>query len=163
MKHGPIALVDETLPVVFICNPEMLHHQKVVSNMQENKSQKGKSDCRGYWRRWQHNSFMWWCDHCSWADEIVAPMLSVIPLQLLAYYIGIAKEYDVDKPRTWQRVSRWNKTPLSPPERGTLIEYFCYIANELKYWLYFGHQFLSKLLSLHLSVKFLFNSSSKMS
>ena len=33
------------------------------------------------------------------ADEIVAPLLSVIPLQLLAYYIGVAKEYDVDKPR----------------------------------------------------------------
>jgi glucosamine--fructose-6-phosphate aminotransferase (isomerizing) len=33
------------------------------------------------------------------ADEIVAPMLNVIPLQLLAYYIGIAKNYDVDKPR----------------------------------------------------------------
>jgi glucosamine--fructose-6-phosphate aminotransferase (isomerizing) len=33
------------------------------------------------------------------ADEILAPMLSVIPLQLLAYYIGVAKDYDVDKPR----------------------------------------------------------------
>ena len=33
------------------------------------------------------------------ADEIVAPMLSVVPLQLLAYYIGVAKDYDVDKPR----------------------------------------------------------------
>jgi len=98
MKHGPIALVDETLPVVFIATRDS-HYQKVLSNMQEIKARKGKliavvtegDDAT--------------IDLCNdviavpAADEIVAPMLSVIPLQLLAYYIGIAKNYDVDKPR----------------------------------------------------------------
>jgi glucosamine--fructose-6-phosphate aminotransferase (isomerizing) len=98
MKHGPIALVDETLPVVFIATRDA-HHQKVVSNMQEIKARKGKVIAvvtEG------DDSTMALCDDVITvpeADEIVAPMLSVIPLQLLAYYIGIAKEYDVDKPR----------------------------------------------------------------
>ncbi len=98
MKHGPIALVDETLPVVFIATRDA-HHQKVVSNMQEIKARKGKVIAvvtEG------DDSTMALCDDVITvpeADEIVAPMLSVIPLQLLAYYIGLAKDYDVDKPR----------------------------------------------------------------
>ena len=98
MKHGPIALVDETLPVVFIATRDA-HHQKVVSNMQEIKARKGKVIAvvtEG------DDSTIALCDDViivPEADEIVAPMLSVIPLQLLAYYIGIAKDYDVDKPR----------------------------------------------------------------
>jgi glucosamine--fructose-6-phosphate aminotransferase (isomerizing) len=98
MKHGPIALVDETLPVVFVATKDS-YHQKVVSNMQEIKARKGRV-----------NSIITEGDEVSptlsddvivvpHADEIVAPMLSVIPLQLLAYYIGVAKGYDVDKPR----------------------------------------------------------------
>jgi len=98
MKHGPIALVDETLPVVFIATRDA-HHQKVVSNIQEIKARKGKVIAvitEG------DDSTMALCDDViivPESDEIVAPMLSVIPLQLLAYYIGIAKNYDVDKPR----------------------------------------------------------------
>ncbi len=98
MKHGPIALVDENLPVVFVATKDS-YHQKIVSNMQEIKARKGKVI-----------SIITEGDVVSptlsddviilpTADEIVAPMLSVIPLQLLAYYIGIAKGYDVDKPR----------------------------------------------------------------
>ncbi len=98
MKHGPIALVDEKLPVVFIATKDA-YHQKIISNMQEIKARKGKVI-----------SIITEGDTVSPtladdiiivppADEIVAPMLSVIPLQLLAYYIGIAKGYDVDKPR----------------------------------------------------------------
>jgi glucosamine--fructose-6-phosphate aminotransferase (isomerizing) len=98
MKHGPIALVDDTLPVVFIATRDS-HHQKVVSNIQEIKARKGKVIAvvtEG------DESTIDLCDDAiivPEADEIVAPMLSVIPLQLLAYYIGIAKHYDVDKPR----------------------------------------------------------------
>jgi glucosamine--fructose-6-phosphate aminotransferase (isomerizing) len=98
MKHGPIALVDENLPVVFVATKDS-YHQKIISNMQEIKARKGKII-----------SIISEGDIISPtlsddviivppADEIVAPMLSVIPLQLLAYYIGIAKGYDVDKPR----------------------------------------------------------------
>ena len=98
MKHGPIALVDETLPVVFVATKDP-YHQKVLSNMQEIKARKGiviavisetDTEARPL------------CDDVMIvpeADEILAPMLSVIPLQLLAYYTGVAKGYDVDKPR----------------------------------------------------------------
>ncbi|MFI5185515.1 MAG: glutamine--fructose-6-phosphate transaminase (isomerizing) [Chitinophagales bacterium] len=98
MKHGPIALVDDSLPVVFIATKDS-HHQKVLSNMQEIKARKGKLIAvvtEG------DDSTIDLCNDVMIvpaADEIVAPMLSVIPLQLLAYYIGIAKNYDVDKPR----------------------------------------------------------------
>jgi glucosamine--fructose-6-phosphate aminotransferase (isomerizing) len=98
MKHGPIALVDENLPVVFVATRDA-YHEKVVSNMQEIKARKGKVV-----------SVITEGDNVSAqlsadimvvpeADEIVAPILSVVPLQLLAYYIGVAKGCDVDKPR----------------------------------------------------------------
>ena len=98
MKHGPIALVDEDLPVVFVATKDA-YHEKVVSNMQEIKARKGKVI-----------SVITEGDDVSTglsldvmivpeADEILAPMLSVVPLQLLAYHIGVAKGCDVDKPR----------------------------------------------------------------
>jgi len=98
MKHGPIALVDDSLPVVFVATKDA-HHHKVVSNIQEIKARKGKVLAvvtEG------DETTIELCDDVfvvPEADEIVAPMLNVIPLQLLAYYIGIAKKYDVDKPR----------------------------------------------------------------
>ena len=98
MKHGPIALVDEDLPVVFVATRDT-YHSKVLSNMQEIKARKGKiiaviteGDI--------HSQEL--CDDIMVvpeSDEILAPMLSVVPLQLLAYYIGVAKGCDVDKPR----------------------------------------------------------------
>ncbi|MGI8950713.1 MAG: glutamine--fructose-6-phosphate transaminase (isomerizing) [Chitinophagaceae bacterium] len=98
MKHGPIALVDEHLPVVFVATKDA-YHEKIVSNMQEIKARKGKII-----------SVITEGDSVSTslandviiippADEIVAPILSTIPLQLFAYHIGVAKGYDVDKPR----------------------------------------------------------------
>lgn len=98
MKHGPIALVDDTLPVVFVATRDA-YHEKVVSNMQEIKARKGMvvsvitdgdTTSTGL-----SNDVMIVPE----ADEIVGPMLSVVPLQLLAYYIGVLKELDVDKPR----------------------------------------------------------------
>ena len=98
MKHGPIALVDKDLPVVFVATKDT-YHEKVVSNMQEIKARKGMVI-----------SVITEGDEVSTelsddvmivpaADEILAPMLSVILLQLLSYYIGVAKGCDVDKPR----------------------------------------------------------------
>ena len=98
MKHGPIALVDENLPVVFIATKDS-YHEKIVSNMQEIKARKGKII-----------SIITEGDDISPtlsddviiippADELIAPIISVIPLQLLSYFTGIAKGVDVDKPR----------------------------------------------------------------
>ena len=98
MKHGPIAIVDENLPVVFIATKDS-YHEKIVSNMQEIKARKGKII-----------SIITEGDEISPtlsdhyfsippADELIAPILTVIPLQLLSYYTGIARGVDVDKPR----------------------------------------------------------------
>ena len=98
MKHGPIALVDEKLPVVFIATKDV-YHKKVLSNMQEIKARKGivlavitEGDDIS---KELADDVMIVPD----TDEILAPLLSVIPLQLLSYYIGVAKGCDVDKPR----------------------------------------------------------------
>ena len=98
MKHGPIALVDDQLPVVFIATKDA-YHEKVVSNMQEIKARKGRvisviTEGDDYSASLSESTMS-----VPASDEIVAPMLSVIPLQLLAYYIGVMKGYDVDKPR----------------------------------------------------------------
>lgn len=98
MKHGPIALVDENLPVVFVATKDR-YHEKVVSNMQEIKARKGKiisiiSEGDTVSPTVSDDYFV-----VPEADEIIGPMLSVIPLQLLSYYVGVAKGFDVDKPR----------------------------------------------------------------
>ncbi len=98
MKHGPIALVDENLPVVFIATKDQFH-EKIVSNMQEIKARKGKiisiiTEGDKVSAELSNDSFV-----IPTADEIIAPLLTVIPLQLLSYYVGIAKGIDVDKPR----------------------------------------------------------------
>src|SRR6476620_4697387 len=98
MKHGPIALVDEELPVVFVATRDS-YHEKVVSNMQEIKARKGKIIAVINEGDEQSSALARDIITIPQADEIVAPMLSAIPMQLLAYYIGIAKGYDVDKPR----------------------------------------------------------------
>ncbi len=98
MKHGPIALVDDKLPVVFVATKDD-YHNKIVSNIQEIKARKGKviaiiTDGDESITSMADDVFA-----VPPADEIVSPMLSVIPLQLLSYYIGVAKGCDVDKPR----------------------------------------------------------------
>lgn len=98
MKHGPIALVTDTLPVVFVATKDS-YHEKVVSNMQEIRARKGRIIAiitEGDTVSPTLADDVIVLPH---ADEIVAPMLSTIPLQLLAYHIGVAKGYDVDKPR----------------------------------------------------------------
>lgn len=98
MKHGPIALVDEELPVVFIASKDA-YHEKIVSNIQEIKARKGMVI-----------SVMTEGDEVTptisndvmvvpEADEVIAPLLTVVPLQLLSYYIGVYRGLDVDKPR----------------------------------------------------------------
>jgi glucosamine--fructose-6-phosphate aminotransferase (isomerizing) len=98
MKHGPIALVDEQLPVVFVATKDA-YHEKIVSNIQEIKARKGMviatiTEGDEVIPK-MANDVMF----VPPADELMAPMLSVIPMQLLAYYVGVAKGLDVDKPR----------------------------------------------------------------
>lgn len=98
MKHGPIALVDENLPVIFIATKDS-YHEKIVSNIQEIKARKGKviaiiTEGDDIIPGMADDVFF-----VPEADEIIAPMLSTVPLQLLSYYVGIAKGVDVDKPR----------------------------------------------------------------
>ena len=98
MKHGPIALVTDQLPVVFVATKDS-YYEKIVSNVQEIKARKGMviavatqgdTVIPG-----MANDTMFVPD----ADELVAPLLSTIPLQLLSYYVGVAKGFNVDMPR----------------------------------------------------------------
>ncbi len=98
MKHGPIALVDENLPVVFVATKDA-YHEKVVSNMQEIKARKGKVISVITEGDTMSTELSLDTMVIPEADEILAPMINVVPLQLLAYYIGVAKGLDVDKPR----------------------------------------------------------------
>jgi len=98
MKHGPIALVDENLPVVFVATRDS-YHEKIVSNIQEIKARKGKVIAVVTEGDEVITAMADDVIEIPEADELVAPILSTIPMQLLAYHIGIAKGYDVDKPR----------------------------------------------------------------
>ena len=98
MKHGPIALIDENMPV-FVVAPKDPVYPKVVSNMQEVKARggrivaittEGNGDLRGL------------VDHqlrVPAVTPLLSPVLTVIPLQLLAYHIAVLRGCDVDKPR----------------------------------------------------------------
>lgn len=98
MKHGPIALVDEHLPVVFVATKDS-YYEKIVSNVQEIKARKGKviavATANDEIIPGMADDVMFVPD----ADEVIAPLLSTVPLQLLSYYVGLAKGLDVDKPR----------------------------------------------------------------
>ncbi len=98
MKHGPIALVDENLPVVFVATRDS-YYEKVVSNIQEIKARKGKVIAVITEGDQVIPGMADDIIEVPEADELVAPILSVIPMQLLAYHIGVLKGFDVDKPR----------------------------------------------------------------
>lgn len=98
MKHGPIALVDDKLPVIFVATKDS-YHEKIISNIQEIKARKGKVIAvitKGDEVISQMADDIIEVPEC---DELLAPVLSTVPMQLLAYHIGIAKGLDVDKPR----------------------------------------------------------------
>jgi glutamine---fructose-6-phosphate transaminase (isomerizing) len=98
MKHGPIALVTDKLPVVFAA-PKSTFHDKLVSNIQEIKARKGMviaviSEGDEVIANMADDVMA-----IPLTDELISPLLSVIPLQLFACYLGMAKGFDVDKPR----------------------------------------------------------------
>jgi glucosamine--fructose-6-phosphate aminotransferase (isomerizing) len=98
MKHGPIALIDENMPIVVIATKKG-HYDKIVSNIQEIKSRKGiiigvvtKGD----------KTVKELADHVIEVPETMdslSPLLTTIPLQLLSYHIAVMLEKNVDQPR----------------------------------------------------------------
>jgi glucosamine--fructose-6-phosphate aminotransferase (isomerizing) len=98
MKHGPIALVDEYLPVVFVATRDA-YFEKILSNIQEIKARQGRVIAitnEGESLIPKLAEHMLTVPPC---DEMVAPILSTVLLQLLSYEIGIQKGLDVDQPR----------------------------------------------------------------
>ena len=98
MKHGPIALIDENMPVVVIADNGKLY-EKVYSNMQEFKARKGKiiAIATEGDKRIQKIA-----DHVIQVPkttEELTPLLNVIPLQLLAYHMAELRGCDIDQPR----------------------------------------------------------------
>ncbi len=99
MKHGPIALIDENVPIIVIA-PSGRLYEKTVSNMQEVIARKGKvvfiTDEKGAKEDGQDALAV---IALPMLDEFVTPLLYAIPIQLLAYYVAVAKGTDVDQPR----------------------------------------------------------------
>jgi glucosamine--fructose-6-phosphate aminotransferase (isomerizing) len=98
MKHGPIALIDAEMPVVFIATHHKLY-QKIVSNMQEVISRKGKILAIVTEGDTQVRDLVDQVIEIPQTIDCLAPLLSVIPLQLLSYHIACAKKLNVDQPR----------------------------------------------------------------
>lgn len=98
MKHGPIALIDEEMPVVVIA-PKRGHYDKILSNVQEIKARRGKIISIVTEGDTDVRNISDWCFEIPDTEECFVPILSVVPLQLLAYHIAIAKGRDVDQPR----------------------------------------------------------------
>lgn len=98
MKHGPIALIDESMPVVFIATKRGIY-DKVISNIEEVKARKGRIIAivtEG------DESVKALADHCIEipdTEEMFVPLLATIPLQLLSYHIAVMRGCNVDQPR----------------------------------------------------------------
>ena len=98
MKHGPIALIDEQMPVVVIA-PNKGHYDKVVSNIQEIKSRSGKIIAVVTKGDVQVKELADHVIEIPEANEALTPLLTTIPLQLLSYYIAVMRGCNVDQPR----------------------------------------------------------------
>jgi len=98
MKHGPIALVDENCTVVFIAIKDELY-EKVLSNMQEVKARRGKVIAIADEENENLKAIADYIIKVPKTIPELSPLLTIVPLQLLAYYIADAKGLDVDKPR----------------------------------------------------------------
>ena len=98
MKHGPIALISDQMPAVFIAT-KCSQYEKIIGNIQEVRARGGKTivvATEGDEHIRQH------ADHVIYVPDIceqLQPMLTVVPLQMMAYHAAVLKGYDVDKPR----------------------------------------------------------------
>jgi len=98
MKHGPIALIDEEMPVVVV-TPKLRTYDKVVSNVQEIKARKGKIIAIVTKGDVDIKKMADFCIEIPDTEECLTPLLTVIPLQLLSYYVATKKGRNVDQPR----------------------------------------------------------------
>ncbi len=99
MKHGPIALIDEEMPVVALAPREQHVYEKMISNIEEVRSRRGEVIALG---TAEDNNLarvanrVIFCPPCEWE---LSPLLYTIPLQLLAYEVAVVRGCDVDQPR----------------------------------------------------------------
>ena len=98
MKHGPIALIDEEMPVVFIATQDS-SYEKVVSNIQEVKARKGKVIAVVTEGDTQVKAMADHVIEIPAVDEAFVPLVAVVPLQLLSYHIAVMRGCKVDQPR----------------------------------------------------------------
>jgi len=100
MKHGPIALIDENVPIVVIAPSNDVLFEKTLSNVQETVARGGKvvlfSDENGVNKM---DDLAKWSVTLGQVHPFVAPILYTIPMQLLSYHVAVAKGTDVDQPR----------------------------------------------------------------
>ena len=98
MKHGPIALISQEMPVVVVA-PHCGTYEKIVSNIQEIKARKGRVIAGVSEGDVQVRKIADYVIEVPATEECLTPLLTVIPLQLLAYHIAVVKGCDVDQPR----------------------------------------------------------------
>ena len=98
MKHGPIALIDEEMPVFFVATADDVY-EKVVSNVQEVKSRGGRLVALVTAGNDDLKSLAEFVIEIPKCDAALAPLLTTIPLQLLSYHIAVLRECNVDQPR----------------------------------------------------------------
>jgi glucosamine--fructose-6-phosphate aminotransferase (isomerizing) len=98
MKHGPIALIDEEMPVVFLATNQSAY-EKIVSNVQEVKARKGKIIAVVNKGDTQIRALADHIIEVPETEEVLSPLVTIVPLQLLAYHIAILRGCNVDQPR----------------------------------------------------------------
>jgi len=98
MKHGPIALIDEQMPVIVIA-PKKGHYDKIVSNIQEIKSRKGRIIAVVSKGDVQVRELADYVIEIPETSDALSPLITTIPLQLLSYHIAVLRGCNVDQPR----------------------------------------------------------------
>jgi len=98
MKHGPIALIDENMPVVILA-PRDSVYSKIISNMQEIKARRGKIIAVATEGDSKITSLADEVIYLPKVNDFILPIMGIIPLQLLAYHMAVLRGCDVDQPR----------------------------------------------------------------
>ncbi len=99
MKHGPIALIDEDMPVVFIANKTNGTYNKILSNMEEVYSRKGKIIALATEKDERISGMADQVIYLPDTPEFLTPVVNAVPLQLLAYHVAVKRGLDPDKPK----------------------------------------------------------------
>jgi glucosamine--fructose-6-phosphate aminotransferase (isomerizing) len=98
MKHGPIALIDEEMPVVFLAT-NLSAYEKIISNIQEVKARKGKIIAIVNEGDTHIRSLVDHIIEVPETEEVLSPLVTIVPLQLLSYHMAILRGCNVDQPR----------------------------------------------------------------